>query len=98
MYWLKLHVKNYTILFNTFGTFLYSPVLMSVISKIMPDLKAMKYADLTAAMPLILYTPTPTPTLTPFFWFPVPHKLTQVTYVYSTSTLPSPSKSVCASN
>ncbi len=27
---------------------------MSVISKIMPDLKAMKYADLTAAMALIL--------------------------------------------
>jgi hypothetical protein len=75
----KLHIKNYTILYNTFfGTFFYNPVLMSVIFEYYADLKAMKYADLTAAMPLVLlYTPTLTHTHTGtlFFWFPVPHKI-----------------------
>jgi hypothetical protein len=51
---------------------------MSVIFEYYADLKAMKYADLTAAMPLVLlYTPTLTHTHTGtlFFWFPVPHKI-----------------------
>lgn len=92
----KLHMKNYTILYSTFGTFLYNPVLINECNfKYYADLKAMKYADLTAAMPLILHTPTPTPTLAhTFSGFQSHTKLTQVTYVYSTSTLPSPSKSV----